>query len=284
MKLLKACSFLILTTVIWLPPLSANAVGDGIFEVLVDDVYVTGNVLVDDFEGTTIDFNKWSWPPNEYAVKLDTLSDNLVMISTGNSVPIPFNVTQTPVNAPNLASIQATITVVDTSTVGGDSVSANIAGQYYNANSAAPADQNGDIIAIVSIGDRGNGNLEAWATILESTDPFFSNWNTNPYDIITAPGALLPNTPYVTRIEYNQGANEFTFTVDGTSITRSGPARLGPANQTRQHLSVTSRSDPGASIKATFDDLNLGNVLVDDFSAEHLDRSIWGDYSHAVTL
>jgi hypothetical protein len=37
MKLLKTCSFLILTTVIWLPSLSADAAGDGFFEVLVDD-------------------------------------------------------------------------------------------------------------------------------------------------------------------------------------------------------------------------------------------------------
>ena len=128
MKLLKACSFLVLMTFIWLPSLSSNAAGDGSFEVLIDDVYVTGGVLVDDFSGTTIDFSKWDIT-NEYAVKLDTFNDNLVMISAGSSIPIPFNVTQTPVNAPNLASIQATITVVDTSTMMGDSVSANIAGQ-----------------------------------------------------------------------------------------------------------------------------------------------------------
>jgi hypothetical protein len=72
--------------------------------------------------------------------------------------------------------------------------------------------------------------------------------------------------------------------VDGTSIVQLGPVRLGPAYQTRQYLSVTSGSDPNALIKTTFDDLNLGNVLVDDFSTDVLDRSIWADYSHAVTL
>jgi hypothetical protein len=283
MKLLKTCSFIVLTTVIWLPSLSANAAGDGVFEALVDDVYVTGGVLVDDFSGTTIDFSKWD-TSDEYAVKLDTVNDNLAMVSAGNSIPIPFTATQTPVNTPNLASIQATITVVDTSTIGGDSVSANIAGQYYNTDSAAPANEDGDIIAMVSIGDRGNGNLEAWASILESTDPFFAIWNTTTYDIITAPGALLPNTPYVARIEYDQGLNQFTFTVNAISIQQSGPPRMGPPNRTTQHLSTTSCCDPSASIQATFDDLNLGAVLIDDFSADLLDRSIWADYSHAVTL
>ncbi len=284
MKLLKACSFLVLTTVVWLSPLSVNAAGDGIFEVLVDDVYVTGGFLVDDFNGTTIDYSKWASPSNEYAVKLDQINDNLVMISAGNSVPIPFNVTQTPVNAPNLTAIEATITVVDTSTILGDSVSANIAGQYYNADSPAPINQDGDIIAMVSIGDRdGNGDLEAWATILESVDPFFGTWNTSTYDI-SGPGALLPNTPYVARIEYDQGMNQFTFTVDGTSIAPAGPLRLGSANLTRQFLSATSSGDPNASIRAAFDDFKLGNLLVDDFSAEILDRSVWADYSHAVTL
>ena len=107
---------------------SKAAGSDGSFEVLIDDVYVTGGVLVDDFSGTTVDFSKWSIS-NEYAVKVDQVNDNLVMISAGNSIPIPFNITQTPVNAPNLASIEATISLVDTSTVAGDSVAANIAGQ-----------------------------------------------------------------------------------------------------------------------------------------------------------
>jgi hypothetical protein len=59
---------------------------------------------------------------------------------------------------------------------------------------------------------------------------------------------------------------------------------VGPASQTLQHLSATSCCDSNASIKATFDDLILGSVLVDDFSTDYLDRSIWADYSRAITL
>ncbi len=284
MKSPKVLSVIISTAYISIALFSTSAVATaGKIEVFVDDVYVTGGVLVDDFSGTTIDFSKWRGE-SEYAVVTDTLNRNLTMISVGNATPVPFNITQTPVNAPNLAAIQATIEVNSASTVAGDSVSANIAGQYYNRSSAAPTSQFGDIMAVLSIGDRNNGNLEAWATILDSVDPFFGTWNTTTYDIITAPGALLPNTPYIARIEYDQGLNEFTFTVDGTSITRAGPARQGPANLTRQFLSTTSRSDPNASIRASFDDVIVGNVLVDDFSSDLLDRSVWGDYGHAVAL
>ena len=279
----RTCAIFVLAFTATILSFPAKSAGDGIFEVFVDDVYVTGGVLVDDFSGTTIDFSKWS-SNSEYAVKLDTVNENLVMISAGNSGPIPFDVTQTPVNAPNLASIEATITVADTSTIAGDRVSANIGGQYYNANSPAPISQDGDIIAMISIGDLdGNGNLEAWATILVSDDPFFGSWITSTYNI-TGLGALVANTPYAARIEYDQFLNRFTFTVDGTSIVQAGPPRLGPANSTRQFLSTTSSGDPNASIKATFDNFKLGNLLVDDFSSDILDRSIWADYSHAVTL
>ncbi len=287
MSLLKTYVKFVFTLVVCLSFLSANAAGlDGVFEVLVDDVKIASNELVDDFEGTSIDFNNWSSPQNEYSVKLDTVNENLAMISAGNSIPVPFNITQTPVVTPNLSSIQATIAVTDHFVmVPGDAASANIAGQYYNTDSAAPADQDGDVMAVISIGDRGFGTLDAWATILVSTDPSFSTWTSTTYDIISAaPGVLLANTPYIAKIEYDQGLNQFTFTVDGTSIQRSGPPRMGPANQTRQHLSATSCCGPDSSIHVTFDDVTLGNVLVDDFSADFLDRSVWADYSHGVIL
>ena len=273
----------LLVTCFWWLTLPGKATGsDGSLEVLLDDVYVTGGVLVDDFSGTTLDFSKWR-NNEEYAVKLDTFNDNLVMISAGNSTPIPFNITQTPLNAPDLSSIEATIAVISSSTAAGDSVSANIAGQYYNTDSAAPPNQDGDVIAVVSIGDRGNGNLEAWASILESVDPFFGTWNTNTYDIVV-PGGLLPNTPYDAKIEYDPGLNQFTFTVHGASIQQSGPARMGPANRTTQHISATSCCTPDASIHATFDEVTLGGILRDDFSSAYLNRSVWDDYSHAVTM
>ena len=67
---------------------------DGSLEVFVDDVYVAGGVLVDDFSGTTVDFSKWT-TGNEFTAKLDTDNDNLVMISAGSSHSLAFNNTRT---------------------------------------------------------------------------------------------------------------------------------------------------------------------------------------------
>ena len=98
------------------------------------------------------------------------------------------------------------------------------------------------------------------------------------------PGGLLPNTPYGAKIEYDPGLNQFTFTVNGASIQQSGPPRMGPPNRTTQHISATSCCSPDASIHATFDDVTVGGILRDDFSSAYLNRSVWGDYSHAITL
>ena len=262
---------------------AANA-ASGKMEVFVDDVYVTGNMLVDDFSGTTIDFSKWSRPQFENAVVLDPINENLVMVSAGDSgsFPIQISPTQTAVHSPNPLAIQATVTVVDTSVLAGQQVSANIAGRYYNTDAAAPPNHDGDIIAVVSIGDRGNGFIEAWATIHEFIDPFLLDTSQTDYDIVNTSGTLLAGTPYIARIEYDQGLNEFTFTVDGTSIQQAGPPRSGTAYQVRQHLSATGWGDENTLIKATFDDLILGNVLVEDFSGDYLDRSVWGDNNNAL--
>ena len=256
---------------------------DGSLEVFVDDVYVAGGVLVDDFSGTTVDFSQWT-TGNEYTAKLDTDNDNLIMISAGSSKSLASNSTRTFLVSPDLTSIQALITIVDNAAAVTDSVSASIAGQYYNASSAMPPDQNGDVMAVVSIGNRGNGRLEAWATILESTISDFTSSSSTTFDIITDPNILLPNTAYTARIEYDQGTDMFTFTVAGVSIAEVGPPRVGPSNLTQQFLYVSSCCDSDARVHATFDSLRLGDVLVDDFSGDYLDRSIWDSYSRSLTL
>ena len=281
---LKQFSFIVLSSLVSLSLIVTDSrATEGSFEVFVDDVYIAGGVLVDDFSGTTVDFSKWT-TDNEYAAKLDTDNGNLVMISAGSSKNLPFNSTRTFLVSPDLTSIQSSIIIVDTAAAATDSVSASVAGQYYNANSAMPSDQNGDVMAVVSIGDRGNGNLEAWATILESTDSNFTSSNSTNYDIITAPGVLLPNTAYTARIQYNQVTDVFTFTVAGVSILQMGPPRVGPANLTQQFLYVSSCCDSDALIHAAFDDLTLGGALVDDFSGNYLDRNIWDSYSRSLTL
>jgi hypothetical protein len=250
--------------------------------------------LVDNFDGSAIDFSKWSGfdsadDISEYFVRISTDDENLVLINTsdGSSLYRPQGSlgSRTWLVNPGWDAIQATISVVSVDT-GGGIATANLEGAYYNANFAAPADQTGDVVALVSIGDRGNG-LEAWWEILVSTHPSFETFNQTTGTII-APGTLNLNTPYIAKIEYDSNQT-FTFTVDGTSSGAvTGPVRMGSANFPRQHLSTLTRCcGINPSIHATFDDVYRGNplVLVDDFSSgRYLDRTKWAYHSGAIVL
>jgi len=245
--------------------------------------------LVDDFSGATIDFTKWSgFDPSdditEYFVRINTGDDNLVLINVGDGTSLYRDQrSRTWVLNPVLSAIEATISVVSVED-GGSKAAANLEGQYYNANSAAPADQNGDVFATVSIGDRGNG-LEAWWEIHVSTHSTFESWNETSGTII-APGTLNLNTAYVAKIEYDSDKT-FTFTVNGTSSGPVlGPDRMGLPNITQQNLSTLTRCcGANPSIQATFDDVLIGNVPLDSFVfGPFLDRSKWGNYSGAIVL
>lgn len=117
--------------------------------------------LVDDFNGATMDFTKWSgFDPSddisEDFVRVSTDDDNLVLInaSDGTSLyrPQGSRGSRTWLRSVNW-NLQATISVVSVDD-GGGIATANLEGAYYNANSAAPADQTGDVVAMVSIGVR----------------------------------------------------------------------------------------------------------------------------------
>jgi len=213
----------------------------------------TARELVDDFNGPTIDFTKWSefdpaFSESEFASRIDTTANNLVLInkSDGSS----FHNTRIFVLNTTSTALQATISVVSIDD-GGSQAEASVQGRYYNANSAAPVDDVGEVVARVLIGDRGNG-LEAWWEILESTDPDFNASNKTTGAII-APGTLNTNTPYITKVEYD--ANQtFIFTVDSTgSGPVLGPVRIGPAKEPYQRLAAATRCcGINPSIHATF--------------------------------
>jgi hypothetical protein len=246
--------------------------------------------LVDNFNGTAIDFSKWSGLDpadniSEYFVGVSVDDKNLVLINAGDGSSLLIDQgSRTWVRVPDVSAIQANISVVSVED-GGGKAAANLEGQYYNANSAVPANQTGDVAAILSIGDRGKGFLEAWSEILVSTHPSFETWTKVTEDVVTIPGALNPNTAYTAKIEYNDVTNIFTFIAGGTNIQRSGPPRKGLPYFTRQNLSVTTCCGTNPIIHATFDDVWIGNEPLDSFSSgPYLERSKWGNHSGAVVL
>jgi hypothetical protein len=238
--------------------------------------------LVDDFNGSTIDFIKWSnfdpaFSAGEFAARIDTTADNLVLIAASDGSR--YQRTRISVLNTSLTALQATISVVSIAD-GGSTASANIEGRYYNANSVVPVDAIGDVVATVAIGDRGSG-LEAWWEIIESTDANFDAWTQLSSGTIIVPGTLSTNTPYIAKVEYY--GNHFTFTVDGMSSGPVlGPARMGPADFSYQRLSTsTDCCGTNPSIHATFDDVVLDNLLgiYDDFSSGiHIDSTKWDTY------
>jgi len=254
--------------------------------------------LVDDFDGTTMDFSKWSGFDSanditEYFVGVNVdvggkaKNQTLVLINVGDgSALFRHQKSRAVIRNPDLSAIEATISVVSVEDGGGTAAAkASLEGQFYNTLSAAPINQEGDVFATVWIGDRGNG-LEARWEILVSTHPTFETWNQTSGTIIGPAGNLNLETPYVAKIEYDEIFNRFTFTVDGTNIQKSGPPRMGSPYFTSQSLSTTTRCC-GASpaIHATFDDVSIGNVLKDQFFVgPYLDRTVWLNHSGAVVL
>ena len=240
--------------------------------------------LVDDFNGPTIDFTKWSFfdsthSATEFAARIDTTADNLVLIEASDGSR--YQRTRVRVLNTTLTALQATISVVSAIDGGGGTAAAAVEGQYYNAISAAPTDSNGDVFASVLIGERGNG-LEAWWDIIQSTHPDFDTSNVVATGTVILPGTLNFNVPYVTKIEYD-GNRSFTFTVDGMSSGAiMGPPRMGSPNFSDQRLSSsTDCCGANPSIHATFDDVMLdnGSTIYDDFSSGiHIDSTKWDTF------
>ena len=241
--------------------------------------------LVDDFNSTTMNFSKWSgFDPvddvSEQFIRIDGDDENLVLMNVSDGSG--NHSTRTWLTSVDTL-LQANISVISVEN-GGGAATASIEGQYYNANSAAPTDQVGDVAAMVSIGDRGSGGLEAWWEIHVSTHPDFETW-----DVITGnipfSGVLLIGNSYTAKITYDLD-RRFTFSVDSdTSGSREGPARLGPAAFARQNLAASTRCCAiSPSIHATFDDVTGSAGLLDDFSGNFLDRTIWANHSGAQVI
>nr|MBX2869367.1 hypothetical protein [Acidiferrobacterales bacterium] len=246
----------------------------------------TCDVLLDDFSGETLDLDNWRDPEFSGEIENGKVLIKQKLISAeerstfGESRRFNLNLLTFP------ATISADVELVETDLTdsGVGSAFASVRGSfYYTLDSAADYDDNlGEVFADVEIGDRGNG-LEAWYQIIESTDSNFETWITHVDEILIPAGTLQLNTTYNLSMSYNAATKEFTFSVDGTSASATGPAEgsavvpdigLFRGFTAGAFPEENEDSDP-ISIAATFDNIMANGVLVDDFSAPTLDDTIW---------
>lgn len=240
--------------------------------------------LIDDFEGDTIDYSRWRTYSTEHATELvrDIINEELVLHAasdgTSGSV-IDYARSHLIVNDANPPeALQGTVTV-DSVNPGpdGDGASIAVEGFYYNADrsgAAGSGDRTGDVYAAVEIGDWGSG-LEAWYTILESTDAGFTNSNVVDQGQIT--DTLTTGMEYTVAVEYT-GSNTFNFSVGPTNANGTGPTREGAAALDYQQIAAYVSDGAGpASVTGTVDDVYLNNAttVYDDFAGNRLDNSQW---------
>jgi hypothetical protein len=252
--------------------------------------------LVDDFNGATMNFPKWSgFDPaddiSEQFIRIDGDDENLVLMNVSDG--LGDHSTRTWLTSTHFSSLHANIAVISADG-GGGAATAGLEGQYYNANSATPTNQVGDVAAMVFIGERGSGGLQAWWEIRVSTHPDFETWRLDSTGNIPFSGTLLFGNPYKVEIKYDS-VRTFTFNLgfnsSDTSGPRQGPVRKGPAAFTRQNLSASTHCcGINPSVHATFDDVTGfddgtgSEKLLDDFSGDFLDRSVWANHSGAQVI
>lgn len=174
---------------------------------------------------------------------------------------------------------------------------ARIFGRFYNTESANPTDGNGNVWATVGLIDSGNG-LEAYYAVghyINDEDIYLAR------EVIKT--GLSTGTPYSTSIDFDESNSTFTFTVDGTIATFTGPTRLGEARSGFKRLdagitfgwdianiaankkfSELEISDSGipASVNASFDNATItdesSTVFNDAFTSNNFNDDIWQGY------
>jgi hypothetical protein len=263
-----------------------NDVADGVLpftcEWETSPIPGTTNVrLYDNFSGTYIDNKKW-----RHREFVREVADGKLVLKMGNSTgmnsemkPGWFRNSAHLVNSPSINAIECDITVIETELDGGvDPESlARITGYFYNIHDSGGS--TGDIYAQLLIGDRGNGDLEAFWRVSERLDD--DGWSTQNLGsgTLIGPGTLQYGTTYTAKISYN-GNRIFTFTVNGQSEDFEGPEPKRPAVLGKKGLSVainTTNSHEDGFVSATFDNVYINNQIFtyDIFASSPLDPTKW---------
>ncbi len=136
----------------------------------------------------------------------------------------------------------------------------------------------GDVWVSLRFGDRGAG-LEVWWIIDEVLDNDYVSFKSHSEETLIAPGALHINEDYQISIDYD-GANKFTFSINGSSKVVMGPARGGdkPAYQGSPRIGVRADAHsplmPAAlgteTISASIGPIYVNDQLYDDYKGSSL--------------
>ncbi len=236
--------------------------------------------LYDDFSGTYLDSQKWENREFVREVVAGKLVSKIGNVSgTGN-----FSNYTAFQNPSSINVIQTDVTVNEAvldSWASNTYSAARVQGFFYNTQAEGGA--TGDIYAVVYIGNRGNGGLEAWWYVFEYLDDNLNNYEEKENGTLIGPGTLNYGSTYTAKLEYN-GTNGFIFTVNGIS----NPPFTGPPQQraamtehkalvTRVHVHSGSTGNGTGYVSALFDDVYINNqaTAYDDFSTAILDQTKW---------
>jgi len=236
-----------------------------------------GKALYDDFSGTYLDIQKWQ---NREFVR--EVAEGKLVSKIGNASGTgTFRNSTRFQNPDSITTIECDITIVTTNldTGSGPSSYASIAGFFYNTQASGGA--TGDIVAVVSIGDGGNGGLEAHWGLYEYLDDNLTNAEEKGSGTLIDPGGITSGIAYTAKIEYD-GNNGFQFTVAGASESLSGPSRQRAAVTEFKGLTTVINANGGSGIgyvSALFDNVNTNTATpYDDFSTAPLDQTKWQDW------
>jgi hypothetical protein len=239
--------------------------------------------LYDDFSGTYIDKTKWrqgEWVREIREGKL---------IVKQSSAPYPIGI-NTPYGESNwlsfpdpnsVNSIQADVTILESSITNSAQTRARLAGVWYLAAEPGPG-LTGDMWANVEIRETSAGLFAQW-----------SLGTCGNADCTVAPGYSRGgnfSTPislgktYKLYIEYDSANHQFIFKVDDEQIVfneESLPIKLGDAVNPTKGIGTRVVIDNATSlgyISAAFDNVYKNGVLYDDFSSSIIDPTKWTSY------
>jgi len=236
-------------------------------------------ILYDDFSGALINKNKWK--QGESVREADVANHRLVSkLGTPNLTTIetyPYKSTNDLVffNPQSINSIQADVSVLDKNVANNGAVKATTGGRWYHCYVSG---QGGYVWAEIAIKGDSSGLKATWS-VLKSSDPYYSVWETLGSGDFTT--IIDLGTTYALYVGYDVGGNQFTFKV-GAEEQTFGPTGLPDRDaigiDAWKSLSTQVEAADSTSsgyISATFTNIYVNNSLYEDFSSVFLDPTKW---------